>query len=101
MSDTIKTGSCSIVIGPGIYGFYFPIKKNKLLELEYFDPFFYITYPYNKIMYEEEMLKDKRTKTQTMTMGEISDLMKEGRIISMDKVRGIGDDTNERNDGCY
>lgn len=34
-------------------------KKNKLLELEYFDPFFYITYPYNKIMYEEEMLKDK------------------------------------------
>lgn len=34
-------------------------KKNKLLELEYFDPFFYITYPYNKIMYEEEMLKDE------------------------------------------
>ena len=33
-------------------------KKNKLLELEYFDPFFYITYPYNKIMYNEEMLKD-------------------------------------------
>ena len=34
-------------------------KKNKLLELEYFDPFFYITYPYNKIMYEKEMLKDE------------------------------------------
>ena len=34
-------------------------KKNKLLELEYFDPYFYITYPYNKIMYEEEMLKDE------------------------------------------
>ena len=33
-------------------------KKEILLNLELFDPVFYITYPYNKIMYEEDMKND-------------------------------------------